>query len=205
MRFLSCAIHRPGDGKSVLSERAASSKMELFMGAWGQRPQQATWDLRASENPRFGLGGSHEALLAGFSYPVFMPFRAVFLQMRKEDAYTSSFSSSASFNLMAPSMTPSTRHAWYCAAQFDICKIARVNTDLFGQLPAGHFYSFTRLLNICSEGLKSRAIFHIWHITSPYYILLFVGCAVNDVICVLDSFYNSAKVKNFMLKVSGLH
>ena len=42
MRFLSCAIHRPGDGKSVLSERAASSKMELSMGAWGQRPQQAT-------------------------------------------------------------------------------------------------------------------------------------------------------------------
>ena len=66
MRFLSCAIHRSGDGKSVLSERAASSKMELFKGAWGQRPQQATWDLRASENPRFGLGGSHEALLATF-------------------------------------------------------------------------------------------------------------------------------------------
>lgn len=66
MRFLSCAIHRPGDGKSVPSERAASSRMELFMGAWGQRPQQATWDLRASGNPRFGLCGSHEALLAGF-------------------------------------------------------------------------------------------------------------------------------------------
>ena len=113
MRFLSCAIHRLGDGKSVLSERAASSKMELFMGAWGQRPQQATWDLRASENPRFGLGGSHEALLAGFSYPVFLPFRAVFLQMRKEDAYTSSFSSSASFNLMAPSMTPSTMGRYF--------------------------------------------------------------------------------------------
>ena len=103
----------PGDGKSVPSEHAASSKMELFMGAWGQRPQQATWDLRASENPRFGLGGSHEALLAGFSYPVFMPFRAVFLQMRKEDAYTSSFSSSASFNLMAPSMTPSTMGRYF--------------------------------------------------------------------------------------------
>ena len=28
------------------------------------------------------------ALLAGFSHPVFMPFRALFLQMRKEDAYT---------------------------------------------------------------------------------------------------------------------
>ena len=113
MRFLSCAIHRPGDGKSVPPERAASSRMELFMGAWGQRPQQATWGLRASENPRFGLCGSHEALLAGFSYPVVMPFRAVFLQMRKEDAYTSSFSSSASFNLMAPSMTPSTMGRYF--------------------------------------------------------------------------------------------
>ena len=69
MRFQSCAIHRPGDGKSVPSERAASSRMELFMGAWGQRPQQATWDLRASGNPRFGLCGSHEALLAGFLVP----------------------------------------------------------------------------------------------------------------------------------------
>ena len=113
MRVLSCAIHRLGDGKSVPSERVASSRMELFMGAWGQRPQQATWDLRASENPRFGLGGSHEALLAGFSHPVFMPFRALFLQMRKEDAYTSSFSSSASFNLMAPSMTPSTMGRYF--------------------------------------------------------------------------------------------
>ena len=25
----------------------------------------------------------------------------------------------------------------------------------------------------------------------PYYILLFIGCAGNDVICVLPSFYNS--------------
>ena len=73
MRFLSCAIHRLGDGKSVLSERVASSKMELFMGAWGQRPQQATWDLRASENPRFGLGGSHEALLATFVLYLYIP------------------------------------------------------------------------------------------------------------------------------------
>ena len=120
MRFLSCAIHRLGDGKSVLPERAASSKMELFMGVWGQRPQQATWDLRASENPRFGLGGSHEALLAGFSYPVFMPFRAVFLQMRKEDAYTSSFSSSASFNLMAPSMTPSTMGRYFSGQSYNL-------------------------------------------------------------------------------------
>ena len=113
MGVLSVASRRPGGGKSVQSERVASSRTELCMGAWGQRPQQATWDLRASENPRFGLGGSHEALLAGFSYPVFLPFRAVFLQMRKEDAYTSSFSSSASFNLMAPSMTPSTMGRYF--------------------------------------------------------------------------------------------
>ena len=70
-------------------------------------------------------------------------------------------------------------------------KVARVNTDLFGQLPAGHFHSFTRLLNICSEGFKSRAIFYIRHITSPYYILLFIECAGNDVICTFSSFYNS--------------
>ena len=56
---------------------------EAVHGAWGQRPQQATWDIRVSGNPRFGLGGSHEALLAGFSYPVFLPFRAVFLPRRK--------------------------------------------------------------------------------------------------------------------------
>ena len=53
------------------------------------------------------------ALLAGFSYPVFLLFRAVFLQMRKEDAYTPSFSSSASFNLMAPSMTPYTMGRYF--------------------------------------------------------------------------------------------
>ena len=60
-----------------------------------------------------GLCVLTQALLAGFSYPVFMPFRAVFLQTRKEDAYTSSFSSSATFNLMAPSMTPSTMGRYF--------------------------------------------------------------------------------------------
>lgn len=38
MRFLSCAIHRLGDGKSVLSERVASSKMELVYGGLGAAP-----------------------------------------------------------------------------------------------------------------------------------------------------------------------
>lgn len=92
----------------------------------------------------------------------------------------------------------------YCAAQLNICKIARINADPFGQLPAGHFYSFTRLLNICSEGFKSRAIFYIRHITSPYYILLFIGCAGNDVICVLGSFYNSFSEKNCRMEAAGV-
>lgn len=48
-----------------------------------------------------------------FLVPRILPFRGVFLQMRKEDAYTSSFSSSASFNLMAPSMTPSTMGRYF--------------------------------------------------------------------------------------------
>ena len=48
-----------------------------------------------------------------FLVPRILPFRAVFLQMRKEDAYTSSFSSSATFNLMAPSMTPSTMGRYF--------------------------------------------------------------------------------------------
>lgn len=103
----------PGRWKKRSIRTRSQLQKELLMGAWGQCPQQATWDLRASENPRFGLGGSHEALLAGFSYLVFLPFRAVFLQMRKEDAYTSSFSSSVSFNLMAPSMTPSTMGRYF--------------------------------------------------------------------------------------------
>ena len=95
-------------------KRSIGTRSQLQNGAvYGGLGAAPTWDLRASENPRFGLGGSHEALLAGFSYPVFLPFRAVFLLTGKEDAYTSSFSSSASFNLMAPSMTPSTMGRYF--------------------------------------------------------------------------------------------
>ena len=71
------------------------------------------------------LGSSHQrksqvwprwvprGIACRFLVPRILPFRAVFLQMRKEDAYTSSFSSSASFNLMAPSMTPSTMGRYF--------------------------------------------------------------------------------------------
>ena len=78
MRFLSCAIHRLGDGKSVLSERAASSKMELFMGAWGQRPQQATWDFRASEVPGLASVGPTRHCLPVSRTPYLCPFGRYF-------------------------------------------------------------------------------------------------------------------------------
>ena len=47
-------------------------------------------------------------------------------------------------------------------------------------------------------------IFHIWHITSPYYILLFIECAGNDVICALSSFYNSYMERNYMMEAAGV-
>lgn len=50
---------------------------------------------------------------------------------------------------------------------------------------------FQRRLYVCVESFKSRAIFYIRHITSPCYILLFIGCPGNDVVCAFDSFYNS--------------
>lgn len=47
-------------------------------------------------------------------------------------------------------------------------------------------------------------IFYIRHITSPYYILLFIGCAGNDVICDLGSFYNSFSERNY-IRDGGRH
>ena len=63
---------------------------------------------------------------------------------------------------------------------------------------------FQRRLYVCVESFKSRAIFYIRHITSPYYILLFIGCAGNDVICVLGSFYNSFSEKNCRMEAAGV-
>ena len=83
MRVLSCAIHRMGDGKSVPSERVASSRMELFMGAWGQRPQQATWIFAPAKIPGLASVGPTRHCLPVFSYPVFCPFGPVFLPMGK--------------------------------------------------------------------------------------------------------------------------
>ena len=97
---------------SVPTERAAIATGNDLRGL-GICHQQAF-----SRNSGNGISAKYAilrkiALLAGFSYPVFLPFRAVFLQMRKEDAYTPSFSSSASFNLMAPSMTPYTMGRYF--------------------------------------------------------------------------------------------
>ena len=76
-----------------------------------------------------------------------------------------------------------------------------VDANPFSQLPARYTDCFTRLLNICSEGFKARAIVYIQHITLPYYILLFIGCAGNDMICALVSFYNSFAKRNYILEI----
>src|SRR5699024_11872819 len=52
------------------------------------------------------------------------------------------------------------RHAWYCAAQLNIGKIARVNADLFGQLPAGHFHRDRKSTRLNSSHVSiSYAVF----------------------------------------------
>lgn len=93
--------------RSSLWKSAASrqKRRECYPESFDRNRQKSRGKARFRDNPTFGI--------TGFSYPVFMPFRALFLQMRKEDAYTSSFSSSASFNLMAPSMTPSTMGRYF--------------------------------------------------------------------------------------------
>ena len=82
-RFLSCAIHRPGDGKSVPSERAASSKMELFMGAWGQRPQQAPGIFAPAKIPGLASVGPTRHCLPVSRTPYFCPFGRYFFKREK--------------------------------------------------------------------------------------------------------------------------
>ncbi len=108
-------------GKLVLvkSVRRTRSHRMKFCVQRGLGALPSTSKRRGKSRRDFALCGSVcintgiACRFPGFSYPVFMPFRAVFLQTRKEDAYTSSFSSSATFNLMAPSMTPSTMGRYF--------------------------------------------------------------------------------------------
>ena len=37
-----------------------------------------------------------------------------------------------------------------------------------------------------------------------YYILLFIGCTGNDVICALSSFYNSHMERNYTMEAAGV-
>lgn len=78
-----------------------------------------------------------------------------------------------------------------CAAQFDVGKITLGNSHPFRQLPARHSYGLPCLLHVRLKIFKTGTVFYIRHIISPSYILLFIGCAGNDLICTLLSFYNS--------------
>ena len=44
---------------------------------------------------------------------------------------------------------------------------------------------------IRTEGFKARAVFNFCHSTSPTYILYFIVCTWNDLICTTHTFYNS--------------
>ena len=113
MRFLSCAIHRSGDGKSVLSERAASSKRSCLWGLGGSALNKQPGIFAPAKIPGLASVGPTRHCLPVSRTPYFCPFGRYFFQGEKEDAYTSSFSSSVSFNLMAPSMTPSTMGRYF--------------------------------------------------------------------------------------------
>ena len=104
-RFRFAMPHRPRSHRGPgLSQQAF-----LCLGEW------------VSLNRKSASGYSLDVLaIAIVSYPVFCPFGRYFFQGEKEDAYTSSFSSSVSFNLMAPSMTPSTMGRYF-SGQSVIC------------------------------------------------------------------------------------
>lgn len=95
------------------------------------------------------------------------------------------------WQLAQPDKLHNNRHTRYSTAQFDVGKIARVNPHPFRQFPAGHSYDLPCLLHVCPKIFKTGTVFYIRNIISPSYILLFIECAGNDLICVLVSFYNS--------------
>ncbi len=78
MRFLSCAIHRLGDGKSVLSERVASSKMELFIGGSALNKQPGIF--APAKIPGLASVGPTRHCLPVSRTPYFCPFGRYFFK-----------------------------------------------------------------------------------------------------------------------------
>lgn len=69
--------------------------------------------------------------------------------------------------------------------------VARINMYLLCQHSARHIQSLPRGFYICTKGFKARAVFNFCHSTSPTYILYFIVCTWNDLICIAPTFYNS--------------
>lgn len=62
---------------------------------------------------------------------------------------------------------------------------------LFRQVFSCEMLCFPRFLYVCTESFKTGAIFDFCHIASPTYILYFIVCSWNVVICAYSKFYNS--------------
>ena len=76
---------------------------------------------------------------------------------------------------------------------------------LLCQHSARHIQSLPRGFYICTKGFKARAVFNFCHSTSPTYILYFIVCTWNDLICTAPTFYNSAQNQTSARVSSGAH
>lgn len=83
MRFLSCAIHRLGDGKSVLSERAASSKRSCLWGLGGSALNKQPGIFAPAKIPGLASVGPTRHCLPVSRTPYFYPFGRYFFKREK--------------------------------------------------------------------------------------------------------------------------
>lgn len=103
----------PGRWKKRSIRTRSQLQNGAFYGGLGAAPSTSNLGSSRQRKSQVWPLWVPRGIACRFLVPRILPFRGVFLQMRKEDAYTSSFSSSASFNLMAPSMTPSTMGRYF--------------------------------------------------------------------------------------------
>ena len=84
-------------------------------------------------------------------------------------------------------------------------KVARINMYLLCQHSARHIQSLPRGFYICTKGFKARTVFNFCHSTSPTYILYFIVCTWNDLICTSPTFYSSVQNQTSARVSSGAH
>lgn len=76
---------------------------------------------------------------------------------------------------------------------------------LLCQHSARHIQSLPRGFYICTKGFKARTVFNFCHSTSPTYILYFIVCTWNDLICTSPTFYSSVQNQTSARVSSGAH